>query len=206
AAPEPAGDVLFPALLHDAVLRSRRRKRRLRAVGREAGRLDVGVRRRLVVVHDDQQVVVALERAGDAADAHVARAEVAGEVDDVDLLLLDLAFSLERADARRHADAGVAAWAELRVHPRRARRRRQVRSIRDVHAAGRAGDDRARARGLDEAAHGGRRFAALAGAVARGVELFQRDLVNAFDLFVIDFRSGCHKSSLHYSLRPIQVM
>src|SRR5262249_29101130 len=173
AAPEPAGDVLFPALLHDAVLRSRRRERRLRAVGREAGRLDVGVRRRLVVVHDDEQIVVALERAGDAADTHIARAEVAGEVDDVDLLLLDLPFSLERADARRHADRGGAARAQLRVHPRHDPRRGQVRSIRDVHAAGRAGYDRARPRGLDEAAHGRRRFAALAGSVAGGVELFQ---------------------------------
>src|SRR5262249_40396525 len=66
--------------------------------------------------------------------------------------------------------------------------------------------DRARAGGLDEAAHGRRRLAALARAVARGVELLQRYLVNAFDPIVFDFWSGCHVSSLHYSLRPIQVM
>src|SRR5204863_1198409 len=124
---------------------------------------------------------------------------------DVDLLLLDLAFSLERADARRHADGRRAARAQLRVHPRHDPRRSHVRRVGDVHAAGRAGDDRARARGLDEAAHRGRRLAALAGAMARGVELFERNFVNALDLFVIDFWSGCHIASL-YSLRPIQVM
>src|SRR5262245_7646090 len=42
--------VLLPAALHDAMFAARRSKRRLRAVGAETRRLDIGVRSRLVVV------------------------------------------------------------------------------------------------------------------------------------------------------------
>src|SRR5207249_6398792 len=36
-----SSDVLLPALLHDAMLRARRRERGLRSIGGEAGRLDI---------------------------------------------------------------------------------------------------------------------------------------------------------------------
>src|SRR3990170_6915939 len=92
-----AGNVLLPAPLHDRMLGSRRRKRRLRAESRQACCLDIGIGGRFVVVHDNQQVVVALQGGGDATDSHIAGAEIAGEVDDIDLLVFDLSLALERA-------------------------------------------------------------------------------------------------------------
>ena len=80
------------------------------------------------------------------AEPHVAAADVAAERDDVDLLLLDLALAHQRPDTRRHADRRRAAGAELRVHPGNDPRRGHVARVRHVHAAGRAGGDRARRR------------------------------------------------------------
>ena len=187
-----AGDVLLPAPLHDRMLGSRRREGRLRAVSRRACCLDIGIGGRFVVVHDNQQVVIALQRGGDAADAHIAGAEIAGEIDDVDLLVFDLALALERSQARRHAHGRRATGAELRVHPRHDPRRGHVRSVGHVHATGCSCDHRARTRNLDEAAHRRRRLAALAGPMAGSIELFQRNFVNAFDLLVFDCRYGRH--------------
>src|SRR5437867_12785671 len=61
-----SGDVLLPPPLHNAVLRARRRKRRLRTVGGKTGRLAVRVCSRLVVTHDDEQIVVVLKSAGNS--------------------------------------------------------------------------------------------------------------------------------------------
>jgi len=60
---EHSRNVLLPALLHDAMLAARRSERRLRAVRGEAGRLDIRICGRLVVVHDDEQIVVGLKGA-----------------------------------------------------------------------------------------------------------------------------------------------
>ena len=181
-----AGDVLFPAPLHDGVLRPRRREGRLRAVGGQTRRLNIGIRGRFVVVHDNQQVIIALQGGGNPSDSHIAGAEIAGEVDDVDLLVFDLPLALERAQARGHAYGRRATGAELGVHPGHDPGRGQVRGVGYIHAAGRSRDDRARTRHLDKATHCRRRLASLTGAVAGGVKLFQRNFVNAFDLLVID--------------------
>ena len=98
-----AGDVFLPAPLHDGVLGPGRREGGLRAVGRQARCLDIGVGGRLVVVHDDQQIVIALQGGGDTPNPHIAGAEIAGEVDDVDLLVFNLPLALERPQARGHA-------------------------------------------------------------------------------------------------------
>ena len=193
----------FQRALHDPVLRSRRRERRLRAVGRRARRLDVGVRGRLVVVQDDQQVVVGLERARHAGQPHVAAAQVAGEVDHVDLLLLDLALAHQRAQTGGHADGRRAARAELRVHPGNDPGRRLVAGVRDVHAPGRAGDHRARAGRLREIAHDERRLAPLTRAMARGVELLERRVLDLLDVLVLD--DGQMRSHSVYSRNPIHV-
>ena len=82
------------------------------------------------------------------------------------------------------------AGAELGVHPGHDPGRGHVRGVGHVHAARRARDDRARTRRLDELAHRQGGLTALAGAMTRCVEFFQRGLVNPFDLFVIDCRCG----------------
>src|SRR5438093_10130717 len=197
-----SGDVLLPPALHDAMLRAWRGKCGLRAVGGQTGRLDVRVGSRLIVVHDDEQIIVGLKCAGDSGKPHVAATQIAAERDRIDRLVLDLAFPLQCAQARRHSDRGGAAGAELRVHPGHNPRRGHVAGIRHVHAAGRARDDRPGTCHLDERAHRCSRLTSLAGAMTRCIEFFQRDFVNAFDL-VVNNRFGCHNFS--YSLTPIQV-
>ena len=132
---EHAGNVLLPAPLHDGMLRPRRRERRLRAESRRACCLDIGIGGRFVVVHDDQQVVVGLQSGGNAAEAHVAGAEIAGEVDDVDLLVFDLALAHQRPQARGHAHGRRAAGAELGVHPGHDPGRGHVGRVGHIHAA-----------------------------------------------------------------------
>src|SRR2546428_2844921 len=197
-----SGDVFLPAALHDAMLAAGRRERGLSAVSGQAGCLDVGICGRLVVVHDDEQVVVGLQCTGDGTDPHITATEVAAKRNGIDRLILDLAFALESAQAGSHPYRRGPSCAELRVHPGHNPRRGHAAGIGDVHATGRTGNDRSRTRCLDEAAHRCRRFASLTGAMTRCIEFFQRDFVNAFDL-VVNNCFGSHGFS--YSRTPIQV-
>src|SRR5574342_1380622 len=86
------------------------------------------------------------------------------------------------------------------MHPRHDPGRGQVRSVGHVHAAGRSRDHRARSGGLDEAAHRRGGFAALARTVTGSVKLLLRDVVNAFDLFVIYGWYGRHNLPSYFTL------
>src|SRR5438132_4748347 len=196
-----SGDVFLPAALHDAMLAAGRSERGLSAVSGQAGCLDVGICGRLVVVHDDEQVVVGLQCTGDGTDPHITATEVAAKRNGIDRLILDLAFALESAQAGSHPYRRGPSCAELRVHPGHNPRRGHVAGIGDVHATGRTGNDRSRTRCLDEAAHRCRRFASLTGAMTRCIEFFQRDFVNAFDL-VVDNRFSGHVLLLYLASGP----
>ena len=118
------------------------------------------------------------------------------------LLALDLSFIHERAQTGRRSNRGGAACSQLSVHPGDDPWGCHVAGVGDVHAAGRARDNRARPRGFDESAHCRGRFATLAGTMARGVELFQGDFVNPFDLVVNNHVTGCHYCSPTPLARP----
>src|SRR5215475_15675340 len=194
--------VLLPAALHDAMLAARRSERGLRAVGGEARCLDIRVCSRLVVVHDDEQIVIGLKGSGDAGEPHISAPEVTAKSDGIDRFILDLAFPLQCTQTCGHSNGGGAARAELCMHPGHNPRRRHVAGIGDIHAPGRTRDDRPRARSLDEGSHRCRRLASLTSAMTRRVEFFERDFVNTFDL-VVNNRFGSH--TLSYSRTPIQV-
>src|SRR2546421_5280961 len=175
--------VLLPAGVHEALLRARRRERRHRAVRRLARELDVGVRVRLVVVEQDEAVVVLVrERRGDRAEAHVRAAAVAAEGDDVDLLVLDLALAHEHLEAGRRAERRGARRAELGMHPRHDPGCRVVGRVGDIHASGRAEDDRARARRFHHVPHDERGLTPLTGPVSGHEELVVGDVLDALDL------------------------
>src|SRR6185503_4733088 len=108
-----------------------------------------------------------------------------------------LALAHEHLETGGRAERRRARRAELGVHPRHDPRGRVVRRVRDVHAAGRAEHDRARARGLHHVTHDERGFAPLTGAVPRDEELLVRDVLDALDLRKRRFNS-------HYSRTPIQ--
>src|SRR5206468_9395830 len=137
--------------------------------------------------------------------SHIAAAEVAAKRDGVNRLIFDFAFALHGAHTCSHSNRRRAACAELGMHPRHDPRGRHVAGIGDVHTAGRAGDDGSRTRGFNEAAHRRRGFASLTGAMTRRIKLFQRDLVNAFDLVVNNCFSGHDLLLFSYSRTPTQV-
>src|SRR3989441_138571 len=175
-----AGHVLLPARVNDALGLAGGAEGRVGAVGRHAGELDIGVGVRLVVVEQDEAVVLLVgQRRRDRAHAHVGAAAVPAERDHVDRLGLHLALAHERFEAGRRAERRRARRAQLCVHPRHDPRRRVVRRVRDVHAAGGAEHDRARARGLHHELHDQRGLAPLAGPVTGGEVLLERDLLDA---------------------------
>src|SRR5712692_809353 len=175
-----AGHVLLPARVDEPLGFAGGAEGGVGTEGGHARELDVGVGIRLVVVEQDEGVVLLVrQRRRDRAHAHVGSAAVAAERDHVDRLRLHLALAHERLEARRRAQRGRARRAELRVHPRHDPWRRVVRRVRDVHAAGRAQHDRARTRGLHHELHDQGGLAPLAGPVAGGEVLLERDLLDA---------------------------
>ena len=178
--------VLFPAVIHDALHFSRRAERGVDAIGRCPGNLDVGVGVRLVVVHQDQEVVVGMGHGGrDGAQAHVRAAAVAAEGDDVDGLVLHGALAHLDAERRGRAQRAGARAAQLRVHPGHAPRGGVVRGVGHVHAARAAQNDGPGTGGLGHQFHDLRRLAALAGAVAGGVVLLVWNLLDSFEGFQV---------------------
>src|SRR5712664_594512 len=176
------GHVLLPAVMHDALLGPGGTERGVRAPGSRAAELDIGVRVRLVVVHQDQAVVVWMgERGGDGGDAHVRAAAVAAEGDHVDGLFLHLALAHQRLERRCRTERGGARGAELRVHPGHDPAGRVVRRVGDVHAPCASEHDGARPRRLHHHLHHQRRLAALTGAVARGEVLLDGQLLHALE-------------------------
>ncbi len=145
----------------------RHRRRRARGRRRRARALHAGVHVRLVVVADVEHVVVALEHAGQAAEADVGGAAVAALRDHA-----DVAAALH---AHRGGDAGRhrRRIAEQRVDPRDLPRRLRIRRREHLEAAGGVDGDhlvvRGAHRGVDRVARAERLAAALARAVP-GIE------------------------------------
>ena len=174
------GGVLLPAAVHYAVHLARRAESAVGAPRRAARHLNVGVGVGFVVVAQNQQVVfVVLQGGGNGREAHIHAAAVAAEGDDVDGIAVHLAFAHHRGQAGGGAGGGAAGRAELGVHPRHHPGSAVVGGVGDIHTAGAAQHDAARAGGLNHQPHGQRRLAALAGAVAGAVELLHRDILDA---------------------------
>ena len=135
------------------------------------------------------------ERCRDGGEAHIRAATIAAEGDDVDGLFLHLALTHERFQAGRRAKRGRAAAPQLGMHPWDNPGGAVVGGVSHVHTARAAEHDRARAGSLGHHLHHQRRFAALAGAVARGEELLERNLLLSLEWFelgkwIID---RCHR-------------
>ena len=170
--------VLLPAPVHDAPHLARRAEGGVRTPGRRARHLDVGVGVRLVVVHQDQQVVLGvLERRGNRRKPHVGAAAVAAHRDHVDRFLRHLALAHHHFQGGGGAGGGRARGSELGVHPGDRPRGGVVGGVGHVHAPRAAEDDRARAARLGHELHELGRLAALTGAMTRGEILFRRDLL-----------------------------
>src|SRR6185312_5535413 len=108
--------ILLPAAMHDALDTSGGAERGIGAPWRAAGKLNVSVGVRLVVVHENQAVVVRMGQGrGNRAYAHVRAAAVAAEGNHVDWLFLHLAFAHQRLQRSSRTKRGRAAAAELRV-------------------------------------------------------------------------------------------
>jgi hypothetical protein len=124
-----------------------------------------------VVVADVEHVVVALEHAGQAAEADVGGAAVAALGDDADIAAL--AFLLLDLDRRGDAGGDRRGVAEQRMDPRNLPGGFRVGRGEDFEAAGGVGRDQLSLagdhRGVDGVARAERLAAALAGAVP-GVE------------------------------------
>src|SRR2546426_6124222 len=158
------------------------------------------------------------QRRRDGRESHVSAAAVAAEGDAVDGLVLDLPLAHERLEAGRRAQRRRATRPELRVHPGHHPRGAVVGGIGHVHAAGTPQHDGARPRRLDHQLHHQRRLAALAGAVAGGEVLLQRELLDALEriqalrgseldqLRQFPIGHGHALCLLGYSRSPIQVV
>src|SRR6202167_169188 len=143
-----AGEVLGKQFLAFRNFRTGRREGRHAPVRRPRRRLDTGVRILLIVITDNQAVVIAIKRAGNRSETDVGRAAVAGLADDIRERTLPLSFSNHGFIGRGHTCRKAARTANLRVRPRYIVGGAQIRTVRDIHAAGRADQDRVVARGF----------------------------------------------------------
>src|SRR5271157_4094947 len=188
--------VLFPAVIHDALHFSRRAERGVDAIRRCPGNLDIGIGIRLVVIHQDQEVVVGMAHGGrNSAQAHVRTAAIAAEGDDVDGLVLHEALAHLDAECRGRSQCAGARTAQLGVHPGDAPGGSIVRGVSHVHAASAPQNDRSGSRGLRHQFHDLRRLAALAGAVAGRVVLLVWNLLDSFEGFQVLRRFFVYKSA-----------
>src|SRR5260370_40935109 len=117
------------------------------------------------------------ERGGNSSEAHIRAATIAEECDNVDGLLLHLALTHQRLQTHRRAKCRRAAAPELGMHPGNDPGGAVVRRVRDVHASSTAQDDRPGACCLCHHLHHQGRFAALASAMTRSKELFERNFL-----------------------------
>ena len=92
--------------------------------------------------------MIAIERSGNRREADIGRAAVAGFANNIRELALPLAFADHGFIRRGYARREAAGAANLRVRPRYVIGRAQIRTVRDVHAAGRTDEDRVVARGF----------------------------------------------------------
>src|SRR5918993_629274 len=179
---EHAGNVLLPPALHDAVLLARWAEGRHCPPRRLAGGLDIGVCVALVVVEEDQEVVLDVgERRADGSQAHVGAAAVAAEGDDVDRLVLQLAFAHEGLEPGGGADRGRTSRAELGVHPGDHPGRGHIGRVGHVHAPRGAENDGTRTGRLRHQPHGQGGQTTLACAMAGLVVFLRRRLLYRFD-------------------------
>ncbi len=191
-----AGHILLPAMVQDALHRAWRAERGVCTIGCAAGKLDIGVGVAFVVIHQDEQVVIGMrERGRDGRKAHIRAATIAAEGDNVDGLLLHLALAHQRLQTHRRAQGCRAAAPELGVHPGNDPGGTVVRRVRDVHASSTAQDDRPGACGLGHHLHHQGGLAALAGAMARGEELLERNLLLSLEWLQLGKRIiyRCHR-------------
>src|SRR4029077_5022363 len=118
--------------------------------------------------------------------------------DDVDRLLLHLAFSHQRFQSCGRAQSGRSAAPQLGVHPGDDPGGAVVGRVRDVHAAGASEHDRPWACRLGHHLHYQGGLAPLAGPVTRSEELLERNAFLALDGIQLreSYIDSCHCSDL----------
>src|SRR5579864_2459203 len=192
-------DVLLPAVIHDAFYFSGRAERGVDTIGRGPGDLDISIGVRLVVVHQDEQVVIGMAHGGrNRAQTHVRPAAISAEGNDVDGFVLHHALAHLDTECRGCSQCAGAGASQLRMHPGKAPRGGVIRGVRYVHAPGAAQNDGSRSRGLRHQFHDLRRLAALAGAVAGRVVLFVWNLLHSLEGFQVLRRFFVYKSAHGY--------
>src|SRR5579872_3039590 len=129
-------------------LRTWRRKRGHAAIRCARRRLDAGVGILLVVVADNKAIVIAIEGARDRGESDVRGTAIASFADNIWKFPLPFAFADHRLICGGNPRRETTRAADLRVRPGNVVRGTQVRTVRHIHATGRAYKDGVVARGL----------------------------------------------------------
>ena len=174
----------------------RRGEGRLPAVRGHRGSLDPGVGVRLVVVHDEEDVMAAVHQGGHRLEPDVDRAAVAGHDDDVRQFALVLPLADHDVVGRLDAGGDGPAVRDLAVRPGHGERGAHVAAVRHVHATRGAEEDRVGARRLGDQLVAEGRAAARAGPVTGNVVLLLVDTAQILDHFHLLRRNLCHIISL----------